>query len=224
MVDKYDAGWQMSAMWAEASDKQDAEGATLYAMLDADSEEVKDLHYQTHYRAGDIVAEEFKKKYGEDTVPVKTLAESKEVEHFGKKAVVVSKSLSKVLEQKLGTYEEVKKKLGERSKTYHAWGDLNAEEQRNIDLVVQMINQVSKLSIGDIDVVDFSDEGTLGQRDNDRIHLARHILTNLPQLLATMAHEHQHQDGNDAEWSFHYSVEELLAKIAVANWRKCNES
>lgn len=220
MIDKYDVKWKMSMMWAHAMNEDKTRAKNVYSLLEKDSDEVKDLHYLSHYMPDHPIAEEFIERHCAECIPVRDLAQSREIEHFGKKGAVVSKSLSQVLALKFGDFDKIKNELYQQPQTLLSWDELTTEEQHNLETIIEMVNRVVPLTLDRINIAEFRDDKTLGKYIEGKILLARNILLDLNQLLATVVHEYQHENGGDAEWGFHYSVEELLAKIAIKNWRQ----
>lgn len=145
------------------------------------------------------VADDFHSKHGADAVPVASLADSKDVEHLGKKGVVVSKPLGAVLARTLGDTLTVKEGLKKEVTKTYGWGELSPLEQSVLTGAIEMVNEVEHLDLTDIDVVDFRSDSLNGQfkEDGARVLLAKKILTDADETLRVLVHEIAHRAGGD---------------------------
>lgn len=161
----------------------------------------------------DQVAAKFTAKYGADAIPVQSLADSKDIEHLGKTGVVVSKQLAAVLSKKLGDTNAIKESLKKEVRESFGWHDLNATERQSLQDAVALVNKVEPISLDQIDVVDFRSDSLFGQFSNGRVLLAKKILADADETLATIVHEVAHRKGGDGDHSHVNAIENLWKAI-----------
>jgi len=170
--------------------------------------------------AVDFIANKFVQRHGADAVPVLTLSESKDIEHLGKRGIVVSKQLGTVLAKKLGDALQVKERLAKEETTRYGWSDLSATEKATLEDAVALINAVEALTLDTIEIVDFRDPKLMGQfkGTTGQILLAKKHLANADDTLATLVHETAHRGGGDGEVDHVRRIENLWTGI-VRNLR-----
>lgn len=168
----------------------------------------------------DFVVARFVGRHGVDAVPVQTLSESKDIEHLGKRGIVVSKQLGAVLAKKLGDSLTVKMRLAKEETARYGWSDLSTEERTTLEDAVALINVVESLTLDVIEIVDFRDPRMMGQFKGatGQILLARKHLQDPAETLATLVHETAHRGGGDGEVDHVRRIEHIWAQI-VQNLR-----
>lgn len=160
-----------------------------------------------HKATVEYVASRFAKDHGENAIPVSNLAEAKDVEHFGKKGVVVSAALAAVLAHKIGDFAKVKDGLArEVVSTYHR-DHLSVREREVLDETLSLLGDVT--TVGEVTVVTFRSESLLGQFVDGRTLIARKCLDNFEECLATVLHEVAHRAGDDGDHAHIARVEQL---------------
>ena len=172
-------------------------------------------------KAVDFVVAKFTERHGADAVPVQTLSESKDIEHLGKKGVIVSKQLGTVLAKKLGDAFTVKDKLAKEEVTRYGWSSLSEVEKAILTDAVTLINEVEPLSLDNIEVVDFRDPKLMGQfkGKDGQILIAKKYLTDADETLAILVHEASHRQGGDGEVDHVRRIENIWMRI-VRNLRQ----
>lgn len=163
--------------------------------------------------AVDQVVKKFFDKHGESAVPVRSLAESKDIEHLGKKGVVVNKQLGSVLAKRLGEAFEIKGKLAKEEIAYYDWGSLSEEERSNLEGAISLINPIEPLALSDIEVVDFRSKNIMGQYKENRIFISKAYLQDRDETLCTLIHEVAHRNGEDGDQSHVNRIETIWKKI-----------
>jgi len=220
MISRFDLRWETSRVWDFAVKQNPELISRALDLLKHGAEEVESWA-RTSFVPTDTVEkihEKFLEEYGNDAIPVSTISESKEIGFFGKKGVVVGQPLVDILAKKLGSLEEIKRDLNDERVEFFGWSDLSEEEQSNLERAIKMIAKVDdRISIDEIDVVNFADEYTLGMFKEDRCLIARKNLSCLVETLRVVAHEWSHQKGEDGELRFEQAWAMLLANVAVAN-------
>lgn len=180
VVNEWDLKWSLGRTWTEANHKNPAKFAPrIYDMAKAGKAEVENLKHHADAKLIKALREEYAKEYGEDTVPVVTMTESRELETMGAKTVLVNKTLQELLEKSGPTVSAVKTKLQGMVTTSYAWRDLTDEEQR---ACTQGVGQVTK----DYQIVAFNDPTTLCRYlgPGHGIAVARSLLASAPRSIA----------------------------------------
>ena len=148
--------------------------------------------------------------------PVSSLAESKDLEHLGKKGVVVNKPLKAVLQAVMGSTETVKENLKKEATRRYSWSELSdvrEDESRAIDLLV---NGAEKVALDEIDVVDFRSVSLMGmfQGSSGRVSIAKKCLASRKETLRILVHEVSHRQGVDGDKSHVERIENIWSTIA----------
>jgi hypothetical protein len=219
MVSKYDLQYRTQVIWREALGRRPDLISNFTQLLEREAADVEGVdQYAAQFLSEDVkkaVTEEFVKRHGDTALPVATLGDSQDVEHLGKKGVVVPKSLRHVLEQKLGSVDANKAKLREEATTRYGWHDFSDEEKASVERAIFMVNGVEKVGISEIDVVDFRDQAIRGmfKGDDRRILLAKKILAERDLTLRVLVHEVAHRQGGDGEKDHVARIEEIWSGI-----------
>lgn len=225
MVASYDLRYNTRQILLLALNKEESLLPTFPAMLESPTLEVESLtdSYGTSSvpeAVAKFVTDDFKKKHGEDAVPVRSLAESKDVEHLGKKGVVVSQQLGTVLAKTLGDALTVKAALKKEVLKKYGWGELADVEKESLTSAVELVNVAEPVTIDEIDIVDFRSEDLMGQFKDGRLLLAKKHLGDANETLATLVHEAAHRGGaGDGDHS-HIARVESIWKTIVAHLRR----
>lgn len=224
MVDPFDMNWKLQGIWNEVlNDRPDLTGeyATL---LREGAEDLKGLDgdymaARVPQKARQRMVTEFKKEYGENALPVPSLAVSADLEHLGMRGVVVPPALRLVLEAELGTVEANKLKLREQPMKSYSWFELSLDERKNLLAAGHLVNAVEPIELGEIDIHDFRDANFLGFYKDKRVLLAKKILCDRQKTLETLVHEVAHKaGGNDGDKSHVANIERIWSGI-VENLR-----
>lgn len=218
MVDDWSLQYKTRSVLAEAMGSSDDLLSAFEDMLSANSAEVKlidssNASYSIPRNAATFIAAKFLRDNGSNAVPVCTLGESVEIEHLGKKPVIVSKQRAAVLETVLGSVMEIKSKLSSEEVCRYGWTDLEVGEKENLLRAIRVVSEASPVSVDDIEIVDFRSSGLLGQFRNGRVFLARKILANHGETITTLVHEVAHNSGGDGTKSHVECIENIWTKI-----------
>jgi len=201
MVNSFNLHWTLASILEEAATKDQGIFMTVYGLMEMGAEDIESIGYVASQKTAQRVAETFAEMHGEDAVPVRTLAESKAIEHLGKRGVVVQASMAKVMEKVNGEFSQMRNKLAQSAFAFCSFGDLTITEKSNLEVTIEMIAEVdSRISLDDIDVVVFADDHIMGQYVDSRIRMSRMVLSNLNTALWTIGHEWCHKvSGNRTE-------------------------
>lgn len=219
MVDRYDLTWRTRVIWSTAMAKRpDLFGFFLALVEDASEDVVGVDDFNAKYLPENLLGkakEDFCAKFGADAVPVSSLAESKDLEHLGKKGVVVNKPLKAVLQAVMGSTETVKENLKKEASRSYSWSELSAVEKANLEQAIFIVNGAEKLALGEIDVVDFRSENLLGMfhGSSERVSIAKKCLGSRKETLRILVHEVSHRQGADGDKSHVERIENIWSAI-----------
>lgn len=222
MVDRYDLAWRTRVIWQRAMGARPDLFGDFLALVDENKEDVSGLD---EYSAKslpkgllDEAAGQFSAKFGADAVPVASLAESKDLEHLGKRGVVVNKPLQAVLQAVMGNTEAVKEGLRKEVVRRYAWNELSAEDKTNLEQAIFLVNGAEKVALEDLDVVDFRSENLDGMFERDaekeRVLLAKKILGSRKETLRVLVHEVAHRQGADGDKGHVARIEGIWSTIS----------
>jgi len=217
MISGWDLEWEASQVWAEAVAKRPDLLDPFFDLMLNFKPDVAGLAHNATYAPDATkqgIAKAFTKKFGEGVVPVANLAESAEVEHLGKRGVVVSKPLGALLATTMGTKDEIQKQMREEVVKTLSWSDVNDDQRKALFDALMLVSSVRpecKLDL--IDLVEFRSATLLGQFKNGRILLASKLLDDPHELLATLVHEYSHREGGDGEKGHVMAIENLWRDI-----------
>lgn len=205
----------------------------LYKLAEGKSGEAESLrsYYdgQGWYTRDDLskaLAAKFHDTHGVDSVPVTSWSETADVGHHGLRGVVVSSALRAIIECQEGNLEERKNNHGEKPKRTYTVDDLDPDERTNLEWATSLVDKAQKsIGIGGLlteilgfskpVIVDFQSDRLYGCVVGLEVRLARKILTDREETLATLVHEVAHLspgalDGTKAHSS---RIETLFARI-----------
>jgi len=159
------------------------------------------------------VVEDFQARNGASAIPVSNLAESAEIEHYGRTGVITPKPLRAMLENVLGTSQDAKERLKKEAQKLYGWHELEYVEHKNIESAMVLVQVASPISLDEIEVTDFRDEGILGMFRKGKIFLARKILSNRKLTRCVLVHEVAHRNGGDGEKGHVEEIERIHSEI-----------
>jgi len=166
------------------------------------------------------VAKAFAAKYGEDAVPVQTLAESADIEHLGKRGVVVGKGLQTVLAQTIGSLEKVQEDLRKEVVKTYSWHELSDAQKTNLVESIELVDVAAGLKLDDVVVVDFRSANLMGQFADGRVLIAAKHLESADDTLSTLVHEVSHRSGGDGDKGHVAELERIWTAIVAHLWTK----
>lgn len=220
MINEWDRNWENSHIWQEAVNKSPD---TLFDAFFQLLQEESDLAGMSEYAISSLnestlgmVEEKFKSLHGEDAVPVENLEQCIQLEHLARKGVVTPKSLRLVVQRKQGSLDAVEAQLRQEVLKTYSWHELSAEEKSHLTLGTELIESIDEFPeaielLKLVSVVDFRSDTLLGQFKSGNILLAKKILVDREETIATMVHEFAHFEGNDGAYG-HVSLMEKLWK------------
>lgn len=217
MISSWDQEYESSRIWADAVAARPDLLEAYYDQLSKGGGDLKGAEVTASYVPSDVrkqVAAKFTAQFGKDVVPVNNLAESHEVEHLGKRGIVVSKGLGAMLADIIGTKDALMKAAREEVTRSLAWSDLDASQKSNLTSAIALISAVrAGCTLDMIDIAEFRSSKLRGQFKDGRLVLASSVVADRDQCLATLVHEFSHQEGGDGEKAHVAAIEALWRDI-----------
>lgn len=216
MVDSYDFSWKTRQIWSEAVGQRPDMIEAYLDLIEANGLEVNGMSEYSASLTPEAVqalaVETFVKRHGEMAIPVANLAESHEVEHFGRTGVVVNGPLRTILEGKFGKLANIREKLKNEVTRTYSWDEL-APDGNNLLRAVGLVSPHAPISLEDIEVVDFRSEELRGLYCNGKIQIARKVVTDRAMCLRVLVHEVAHCLGSDGEKGHVAEIERIWSQI-----------
>lgn len=222
MVNSWDLNWYSSKILGQAVFKKAARDENLlhniYSLLAQGSPEVEKLDYHANREIVDGISELFIREHGDKAFPVSDMEESRRMSALGRVGVVCPATMRRVMNERFGTFEQFVEEYGQKQMHKYSWHELTLAEQTNINQVMDMFS-LSKRPAPYMEVVDFGDEQVAGRFKDNTIHVARHVVADIRELLHTYAHEWAHNlAADDLDMLHKEAMGYLLADIALAAW------
>ena len=161
------------------------------------------------------ISEHFKKLNGEgsEIVPVESMQESIQAQHFGLKGIVVPKPIKRLVEQKEGKFEDRRSQKALDIKDRFGVESLSPEEIDNFTWAVDLLRRIQ------IDhpvvIVEFFGEKVMGTFNNGEVSVAKKILVDRKELISTIVHEIAHHQGDDGSVQHRAAIEEIFGRLVV---------
>jgi hypothetical protein len=229
MVDSFDLRYHAGRAWSEAMSRSLVTADKVLTMITSGAPDAAGIG--TGYSGGGeqavckALAEAFVAKHGEGAMPVASMAEAREVEHYGKAGVVVPKSLVEALKNTRGlSLTTVREDFKRAAQTTYGWNDLTPDERATYTDVVGMV-EAAAAELGHppvearLTVVDFGDEAINGLHEGGSIKIAKKLLADFDEALRVLVHEVAHDEGADGEKAHERAEGKLFARI-VRNARQ----
>lgn len=224
MVEHWNFAYRAQAILGEANAKRPDLLSGFVAALEKGTPEVSGIEATGGWanyiptKVKEAVAADFKSKHGPDAVPVLTMGESKDLDHLGKKGIVVSQALAGVLSGQMPTTAQVTAALREETLKKYGWHELTDVEKANIEDAIRLVNlsKIATTSLDEIDIVEFRAADLLGLFKDGRIQLARKRLLDATACLQTLVHEVAHHAGADGAKDHVATIEALWSGIVAA--------
>jgi hypothetical protein len=217
MISSYDLRYHAREVWTSAMGQRPDLFPSYMAMLETGAPEVQGLStYDVAYLPGSFVdhaVDEFEKRHGKLAVPVGNLAESADLEHFGRRGIVVTGPMRAVLEQKMGSLYKVREALKTEATRTYSWHELTAAQKSNLESAIRRLSSVEPLTLDEVSVCEFRSEDLRGLYSNEGIKLSVKVLDNPAECLATLIHEVSHRQGIDGDKAHVQQIESIWARI-----------
>lgn len=189
----------------------------IYEMMRQESADAKVSSWESvSDDMSDIIRDTFVKLHGQDAVPVRTTAESSEMEHLGKKGVLVGETLSNVLRRSFGDIDKLRKELSGQVTSQVSWHEMTAQEKHHLKNAIDCINQADpdlKVNLSNVEVVTFRDGRMMGMFKDGKALLSRHVLADHVDTMSTLVHEVAHRKGPDGDKAHVQEIERIWSAI-----------
>lgn len=216
LANPWDLSAALSNLWDEAMAKVPALARTFMQRLREGDQDVGRAAYHCFSAdAQGAIKAAFSEVHGA-AVPVGSLGEAQALENLGVKAAVVSRQEMEVLRSILPKHEDVLRDRSRGVAAIYQLGDLSEVEHATLRRAVELIQRGDAgFNLDHVKVVDFHSEGTCGTFDpaGSDISVARRLLADPPELVATLVHERCHQGGShDGTVAHEHAIERLLSR------------
>lgn len=217
-VDVWDMKYEVRrVMERVVSDERAIRRKDLYDMIQSGSNELAVGDYDSVGSATEMaIAAEFVERYGTEAIPVMTTAQAAELEHFGVTGVIVGTSMYNVLKKKMGSIEDVRRKLSSEVIEGPLWSELSGDEKANLISAIETMSLADPalgVSLESVQVVRFRDKRLRGMFKDGMALLSKNILSDRTQTLATLIHEVAHRKGPDGDKAHVSEIERIWSAI-----------
>lgn len=221
MIQRWDIEWRTREIWSNALRTKPNLIAQFFELLEGDSSDLTGIDESSAQNfPKEVIAEactRFSNQHGATAVAVQNLAESQDIEHLGRRGIIVNKPLRSVLQAQMGNAEKLKQTLKNEVTKFYGWGELTSEEQQYLSRALLLIDRVVPLNLSHVDVVDFRSATIAGLfvPDSQRVQISKRSLTDQRETLVTLVHEVAHRKGNDGSHDHMAQVEHIWGGIVV---------
>lgn len=225
MVDRYDFMFRAREILTHAVAARPDLLKGFVSALERQSPDVQGIDANSwglHPEAVKGVVADFQAKHGPDAVPVRNIGDSKDLDHLGKKGVMVSESMAAVLAKTLPSVSTVKQALSQEAQESFGWDALTPEEKSNLEEAVELVNAsgVVSVTLAECEVVTFRSKDILGLFKDGKIFLRKDRLADAAITLETLVHECAHKGGSGDGEHQHVSRIEAIWSGIVTSMRK----
>lgn len=243
MIHAWDLGYRCARIWKEAAASRPDLVIRMVSLAESGAKDVTSIEHPfvvVPEAVSEAARTQFVERFGENSVPVKSLSDSAEVERLGRKGIVVSPQLGRLLGPMLPTIESLREALKEEITHRYGWHDLIDVEKANLLWAAGLLQQACSQPdaslqvatddpLAPIEVVDFRTADTIGlHKDDGKVYVARLVLCDAEETLATLIHEKAHECGGDGSPTHVARMEEIWTKVVrvlrSGNHDYCTES
>lgn len=209
IANQYEVEWAASRAIACALDSGDIDPIRVVGMLDEDASDVAHLEIYLSGKAKEMLNEAWVRIHGDRSIPVRSHEEVQKAEHAGLTPVIVSESLVKSI-------PEVRTKRLTENTVLRRIDNIDVDKSWNIERAVDLIGR-DAFEGTTIEVVHFSGENTLGQRDQGIIRIAEKVLSDLWTCVEVLVEELAHEKGPDGSHAHKMRIHEIYINILKEN-------
>lgn len=222
MIDAWDRNRKQAWIWTRALAKQPSLTVTFGDMLADETKDVEAIADLATYVPDAVVAKlagAFVRQHGKKAIPVANIAEAADIEHLGRRGVVLPKGLMTIIGGKVGSFKTVQADLANEIKRKLSWSELTPAMRGNLARAIDLVQLTGEtIPLDLVDVVEFRSEtidGMFSPGKGGRISLAARVVADAGECLATMIHEVAHRRGGDGDKGHVAAIEAMWASIAV---------
>jgi hypothetical protein len=173
LVDAFNKRWEIGQMFSEAAAKSPQKiGKIVFELLQNDWEDAKGLGQYSGSTLKEVVSEQFVEEFGDTAVPVQSIGDSAEIEHFGRRGIVANNNLRDLLvNTKVQNVIQVKAAFSNAVKKAYSHGELTDLEKLNLEKLEVLFGTLKEFIPSlPVDIQDLSDQLGVGV----------HTLTGIP--------------------------------------------
>ena len=220
MAEAWSLRGALKNVFSQAMSEGLIEPSKVYTLLGSDSAEAQMLGTSYEYGYSDsfseAMAKQFAAQYG-DAIPVASQAEVVEAGHLGLNAVIVPESLRKVVTKTTGNLEKKKVDRALEAREVISMLDLSIEEKNTLDWAVSQLRRAIPDFDTRVEIVNFFSDNVLGCHSENRIRLARRLLSSRVETISTLVHEVAHAGGvADGTQAHMNAIQNIFARIVAA--------
>ncbi|TFG81299.1 MAG: hypothetical protein E4G74_04380 [Erysipelotrichales bacterium] len=219
MIDPWNAEYTMANILGEAmAQKPEMFISHVFDMLSSDSAETKNLkyHMSKDSEALKLLTNEFERRNGDGALPVSNMSESREIEHYGRRGVVVGTNLAEILQKQVGTFQAIQQELKLQTVKRYSWSELSDDEQSSMLWAEERLREIGIENLN-VTIADFTrdDIQGLASLNDGKIEIRRADLSDRFVYLTTLVHEVSHtlEQAKDGEHEHVAKIEEIWCKL-----------
>jgi hypothetical protein len=224
MPDTYDSKIAIRQIWDAVMSQSESEVnmpgrvAAFYDMVNCAHPEADALQYMNSDVLSDALFAEFKRRHGEDAMPVESTSDAEEASHYGARPVIVSGALFYVLASRndVAALHTLRKKLAKTPTKLYTLDEIADAERRNFQRAFEVLRRARNgLDDFKISVADFHDEKLRGLYlgEEKKVLVARRVLGNFGKTLGVLVHEVAHEAGGDGSKAHVDAIDRLTTAI-----------
>lgn len=211
MVDGSSVQAEMVSVWRDACVRRPDLIDPFFRMMLEAKADLSGVEYNGQFIDQEVrqaVVEQFLGKFGADAVPVSNLAESQEIEHLGKRGIVVPAPLGAVLRAQMG---DAKQALRDEVLEKLSWHALTHVQKDSLSWAAERLREARPdFNLDVVDVCRYRRKSLHGRYTTAaRIEVSVLVLENSYETLAVLVHEYSHKHGADASKQHVHHMEDL---------------
>lgn len=226
MIYGWDFDYYTANAWASAWQDGHVTTERLLDLLESPTPDITGMGERTMpAELINAVADAFLARYGALSVPVKSTAERAEIEYLGRRGIVTSETLCKLLcEHETLSLAALRKQCRGEVVAAFTTGDLDPRERSVATLGTALVEAAAVPMgfapvTGRLEIVEFRADDLLGANHYDpdtgihHIRIARRCLSSLESYLRVLVHELAHDRGGDGEVQHERAEGEIFCRI-----------
>lgn len=186
----------------------------IFQLLEEGKRDVSLFEYQTPANLTPEIqrglSSRWRTLYGEKTIPAASLEDCQRLERVGYQGRVVQPHMINALQDVIPSVDVVIREAARSIQKTYSWPEFTPEEQQVITRARELLERAGLLV--DYKVVDFLDEGLLGQYTPE-VLISRRVCSNLLDFLVTFIHETAHEEGGDLVTAHTAAIEKKMKKL-----------
>jgi hypothetical protein len=212
LIRDFDLRWETSRVASEALRRGLPVGSLFSALEDGR----KDLGYLANHIAPEqreALAARFRERHGADALPVSEQHDAEALAHAGRRGIIVSEAMVNVLAPVLGTVADAVRAAGNAPAERYALADLTDEERDAYEWALAEVATVADML--SVQVVRYPSPSLMGRYvPGVGVEIARAVLADRFETLATLIHEVAHRAGGDGDAGHVRAMERIWTDIA----------